>query len=53
MNMWCAQTTNDKTPMPNIEYTIALYPKIGFLEHVAIISEVIPSEGSITIYTSG
>ena len=43
----------DKNPIANIEPTIALYPKIGFLELVAIISEVIPRAGKRTIYTSG
>ena len=32
---------------------MALYPKIGFLELVAIISDVIPNAGNSTIYTSG
>ena len=36
-----------------IEPIIALYPKIGFLECVEIISDVIPNAGNNTIYTSG
>jgi hypothetical protein len=30
INMWCAHTMKDKKAMARIEYTIALYPKIGF-----------------------
>ena len=51
--MWCPHTTVDKKAIANIEATIALYPKIGFLEFVAIISDVIPKAGSNTMYTSG
>ena len=36
-----------------IDKTIALYPKIGFLELVDITSEAIPKAGNNTIYTSG
>ena len=43
----------DKNAMAKIEATIARYPKIGLRELVAIISDVIPSAGSKTIYTSG
>ena len=39
--------------MAIIEPIIALYPKIGFLELVAIISEDKPRAGNNTIYTSG
>tara|TARA_Y100001933_G_C18957487_1_gene546647 strand:+ start:1331 stop:1546 length:216 start_codon:yes stop_codon:yes gene_type:complete len=52
-NMWCAHTMKDKNVIPIIEIIMALYPKIGFLELVAIISEVIPRAGKSTIYTSG
>jgi len=38
-----------KKAIARIDATIALYPNIGFLELVAIISEVIPSAGSKTI----
>ena len=48
-NMWCPQTIVDKKAIAKIEATIALYPKIGFLEFVAIISDVIPSAGNNTI----
>ena len=37
----------------NIDPTIALYPKIGLRELVAIISDVIPKAGNNTMYTSG
>jgi hypothetical protein len=40
---------NDKNPMAIIEPIIALYPKIGFLELVAIISEDSPRAGNNTI----
>ena len=33
--------------------TIALYPKIGFLELTDITSETIPKAGNKIIYTSG
>ena len=36
----------ERKPIANIEPIIALYPKIGFLEQVEIISEVIPNAGS-------
>jgi hypothetical protein len=43
----------DKNAIAIMEPIIALYPKIGFLEWVEIISEVIPNAGNNTIYTSG
>ena len=52
-NMWCAHTIKESTVIPNREIIIALYPKIGFRELVAITSEVIPNAGNNTIYTSG
>src|SRR5690606_27724816 len=48
-NMWCPQTIVDKNPIAKIDATIALYPKIGFLELVDIISDTIPIAGRITI----
>jgi hypothetical protein len=39
----------DKKAIAKIEATIALYPKIGFLELVAIISDVIPRAGNSTM----
>jgi hypothetical protein len=39
----------DKKAIAKMEATIARYPKMGFLELVAIISEVIPNAGSNTI----
>jgi hypothetical protein len=44
---------NDKKPMARMEPIIALYPKIGFLELVEIISDEIPKAGNNTMYTSG
>jgi len=41
----------DKKPIAKIEPIIARYPKIGFLELVEIISEVIPKAGKSTMYT--
>ncbi len=43
----------DKNAIAKIDATMARYPKIGFRAFVAIISEVIPSAGRRTIYTSG
>ena len=42
-------TLGIKNAIAKIDATMALYPKIGFLELVAIISDVIPSAGSNTI----
>ena len=39
--------------MANKEPTIAMYPKIGFLELIDITSDEIPIAGRIIIYTSG
>ena len=44
---------NERNPIANMEPIIALYPKIGFLEFVAIISDDNPNAGRRTIYTSG
>ena len=43
----------DKNAIAKMEATIALYPKIGLRELVAIISEVIPNAGNNTMETSG
>jgi hypothetical protein len=48
-NMWCAHTTKDRMVIPNKDPIMARYPKMGFRELVAIISEVIPNAGSNTI----
>jgi hypothetical protein len=53
INMWCAHTMKDKNAMASMEYTIALYPKIGFLECTESTSDTIPMAGRIMIYTSG
>ena len=37
VNIWCAQTTKDKSAIDAMAYTIEEYPKIGFLEKVSII----------------
>ena len=39
----------DKNAIAIIETTMARYPKMGFRELVAIISEVIPSAGNNTM----
>ena len=39
----------DKNAIAKIDIIIALYPKIGLRELVAIISDVIPKAGNITI----
>ena len=46
INIWCPQTINDKNAIANNAPTIALYPKIGFLEFTAIISDTIPKAGN-------
>ena len=51
--MWCPHTIVERNAIAKIEATIARYPKIGFRAFVAIISDVIPSAGSNTMYTSG
>jgi hypothetical protein len=43
----------DKNAIANIDIIMALYPKIGLRELVAITSEVIPKAGSKIMYTSG
>ena len=52
-NMWCAQTKNARIAIANNEPTIAIYPKIGFLEFTERISDTIPIAGNKMIYTSG
>ena len=44
---------NERNPIANMEPIIALYPKIGFLEFVAMISDDNPNAGRRTMYTSG
>src|ERR1700693_3427410 len=46
-NMWWPQTMNPSPAMPNIEYAIARYPKIGLREKTGRISEVIPIAGRV------
>ena len=46
INIWCPQTINDKKAIPRSAPTIALYPKIGFLELTDITSETIPKAGN-------
>ena len=46
INIWCPQTINERKAINNIAPTIALYPKIGFLEFTAITSETIPRAGN-------
>ena len=53
INMWCPHTINERKPIAKIEPIIALYPNIGFLEFVEIISDDNPSAGNKTMYTSG
>ena len=43
------KTIVERNAIPRIEAIIARYPKIGFLELVARISEAIPIAGRITI----
>ena len=43
----------ERKPIANIDPIMALYPKIGFLAFVEMISEDKPKAGNNTIYTSG
>src|SRR5690554_5639229 len=52
-NMWCPHTKVDRNAIASKDPIIARYPKIGFLELAARISDTIPIAGKITIYTSG
>jgi hypothetical protein len=36
VNIWCAQTTNDRIAIDSIAHTIEEYPKSCFLENVSI-----------------
>ena len=49
INIWCPHTIVERKAIARIEATIALYPKIGFLELVARTSDVIPRAGNRTI----
>ena len=49
INIWCAQTINERKAIASIENTIALYPKIGFLACTDITSETIPIAGNMII----
>ena len=53
INIWCPQTIVERKAMAKIDATIARYPKMGLRALVASTSEVIPSAGNKTIYTSG
>src|SRR5438874_2662709 len=47
VNMWCAQTANETSPIATDEYAIALYPKMGRRQKVGKISETMPNAGKI------
>ena len=49
MNIWCAQTRKERKPIASMEYTMALYPKIGFLECTESTSLTKPMAGRIMI----
>src|ERR1700733_197989 len=39
VNMWCAQTMNDRNAIEAVAYTMASYPNSGLRENVGMISE--------------
>src|ERR1700740_1778603 len=47
VNMWCAQTMNDRKAMEATAYTSASYPKSGLREKVGTTSEMMPKAGRI------
>src|SRR2546421_371533 len=51
--MWCAHTLIDSAAMPIVAPTSPLYPKIGLRLNTGMTSEMIPKNGSATMYTSG
>src|SRR6059058_4875489 len=50
-NMWWAHTRKARIVMANSDPTIAIYPKIGFLEFTLITSDTIPMAGRMMMYT--
>src|SRR5512135_256692 len=50
VNMWCAQTVNDRIAMDAVAYTIEAYPNSGFLAKVGMICEMMPNAGRIRMY---
>src|ERR1700722_5104393 len=52
-NIWWAQTVNDSVRIANIETTMAVYPKIGFLAFTDMISDTMPQPGKTTKYSYG
>src|ERR1044071_4080015 len=52
-NMWCPQTIQPRNPIPMIANTMEWYPKIGFRDPLAMMSDTKPIAGRIRMYTSG
>src|SRR5436190_10988825 len=46
-NMWCPQTIKPRPAMPEIEYTIGLYPNSGLRAKQLMMSETMPIAGKI------
>src|SRR3954451_2834691 len=46
-NMWCPHTMKPRPAMPEIEYTIGLYPKSGLRAKQLMMSETMPIAGRI------
>jgi hypothetical protein len=51
--IWWLQTTNPKTPIDIIAYTIPKYPNTLLLELAEIVVLITPKPGIINMYTSG
>jgi hypothetical protein len=49
INMWCAQTINERKAIANMDKTIARYPKMGFRECTDKTSDTKPIAGRIII----
>src|SRR3569833_756399 len=47
VNMWCAQTMNDRIAIEAVAYTIEAYPNSGLRANAGIICEMIPNAGKI------
>src|SRR6185437_3473256 len=47
VNIWCAQTMQERMAMEAVAYTIEEYPNSGLREKVGITSETMPNDGRI------
>ncbi len=49
VNMWCAHTLNERSPMPMVAHTKARYPNSGLRLKVGRTSLTTPSAGRMTM----